>query len=139
MLVMTGTGMLGDFGIGKLTTPEAMEHSIDASQVTFGWVGTPLFMAPEQRDRALLRGGTVDGRADLYAFGRMLWSMLTGRRPDQRLHLRLDLHALELTILGARRDVRTRIEVRHEEARHLELRMLVDEGVAISRAAHSIR
>ncbi|MCZ7678079.1 MAG: hypothetical protein M5U28_04610 [Sandaracinaceae bacterium] len=38
--------------------------------------GTPRYMAPEQ-----LTGGSVDGRADLYAVAVILYEMLSGRRP----------------------------------------------------------
>jgi len=62
-----------DFGIVKLTQdPGAaaltVEHSIH---------GTPMFMAPEQAmgDRSL------DGRADIYALGGMMYFALTGRPP----------------------------------------------------------
>ncbi len=39
-------------------------------------VGSTAYMAPEQA-----RGEVVDGRADLYALGVLIWEMLTGRLP----------------------------------------------------------
>jgi serine/threonine protein kinase len=57
-----------DFGIARVT---------DASKTKTGMVlGTPSFMSPEQ-----LAGKKVDGRADLYSLGVMLFQLLTGVLP----------------------------------------------------------
>jgi eukaryotic-like serine/threonine-protein kinase len=69
-----------DFGIAKVPIGE-VPNSADTPAHTpitkAGMVfGTPEYMAPEQ---AL--GQTVDGRADLYALGVILYEMLSGSRP----------------------------------------------------------
>jgi serine/threonine-protein kinase len=57
-----------DFGIARIT---------DSSKTKTGLVlGTPSFMAPEQ-----IAGKKVDGRADLYSLGVMLFQMLAGVLP----------------------------------------------------------
>ncbi len=59
-----------DFGLARSLDP-------DAKRLTGGMVlGTPSYMAPEQ-----CRGGTIDGRTDLYAVGILLFELLTGRKP----------------------------------------------------------
>lgn len=60
-----------DFGIAKLAEKEA-----DSRLTTAGTLGTPGFAAPEQ-----LRAEDVDGRTDLFAFGVILYSLLTGKDP----------------------------------------------------------
>lgn len=60
-----------DFGIAKLTEKEA-----DSRLTTVGTLGTPGYAAPEQ-----LRAEAVDARTDLFAFGVVLYALLTGRDP----------------------------------------------------------
>jgi serine/threonine protein kinase len=69
-----------DFGIAKVPIGEVPHPSNTPAHTPItkaGMVfGTPEYMAPEQ---AL--GQTVDGRADLYALGVILYEMLSGSRP----------------------------------------------------------
>ncbi|MEQ1856808.1 MAG: serine/threonine-protein kinase [Longimicrobiales bacterium] len=60
-----------DFGIAKIAEREA-----DSRLTTVGTLGTPGYAAPEQ-----LRAERVDGRTDLFAFGVILYALLTGRDP----------------------------------------------------------
>jgi serine/threonine-protein kinase len=62
-----------DFGIAKLA--EGGEKA-ETRLTTVGTLGTPGYAAPEQ-----LRAEAVDGRTDLFAFGVILYSMLTGVDP----------------------------------------------------------
>src|SRR5437773_6615444 len=65
-----GRPILSDFGIAK-----ALAGSKELTRQGAG-VGTPEYMSPEQ-----CQGGPVDGRADIYALGVMLFESLTGRTP----------------------------------------------------------
>jgi len=59
-----------DFGVVK-----QLESDIEITQVQ-SVVGSPQYMSPEQ-----IRGEGVDGRADLYALGAILFQLLSGRVP----------------------------------------------------------
>ncbi len=93
-----GQVKLADLGIGKLSADDAgLQQSIALTGVSREGVvvGTPLFMAPEQLEPARLRGASIDGRADLFSFGKLLFVMLTGAtpstiRPPSRLRPGLD-------------------------------------------------
>ena len=65
-----GNPYISDFGIAKLT--QAQSGSVTGSAI----IGTPAYMAPEQA-----QGDEVDGRADIYALGIILFEMLTGKQP----------------------------------------------------------
>ncbi|WP_434627078.1 protein kinase domain-containing protein [Pseudomonas sp. Z1-29] len=65
-----GTAVLSDFGIAK-----SLDDRTQFTQAGFA-VGTPSYMSPEQA-----RGQDIDGRADLYALGVVLYEILVGKLP----------------------------------------------------------
>src|SRR5580658_3746382 len=74
-----GRAKILDFGLAKLTRPEAdasgdaptQQIATDAGTV----MGTVGYMAPEQ-----VRGKAADARSDIFAFGAILYEMLSGKR-----------------------------------------------------------
>ncbi len=64
-----GTPYISDFGIAKMSQGTG-------TMTGSGIIGTPAYMAPEQAT-----GDHVDGRADVYALGIILFEMLTGKQP----------------------------------------------------------
>ena len=73
-LLVDPTGFLKvtDFGIARLAGPQTDGQALTVEGAV---VGTPQYMAPEQ-----LLGEPVDGRADIYATGTVLFECVTGRR-----------------------------------------------------------
>jgi TolB-like protein/tetratricopeptide (TPR) repeat protein len=73
-LTRAGVTKILDFGIAKLV-PDAVPRNTGTSTLTGILVGTAGYLAPEQ-----IQGREVDGRADLFALGSILFEMLTGQR-----------------------------------------------------------
>ena len=74
LLTQSGAPMLTDFGIAKiLEGRQATELT-----ATGAGIGTPEYMAPEQLDTD--RAHEIGARTDLYAFGILVYRMLTGTR-----------------------------------------------------------
>jgi serine/threonine protein kinase len=87
LLDRAGTVKIADFGIAKLVGGEGIENldgtpgnqgNSAAATVAFG---TPHYAAPEQRAAS----AATDHRADIYSLGVVLYEMLTGERPKDRI------------------------------------------------------
>ncbi len=84
----SGTATVIDFGIAKTAAVATLQSDADtqipgatpdALETTNGLlIGTPAYMSPEQ-----VRGGQIDERADIWAFGCCLYQALTGQLPFQ--------------------------------------------------------
>lgn len=79
MITPAGDVKVLDFGLAKAISAEPVEHdpTRTANLTRQGTVlGTVAYMSPEQA-----RGQNVDRRTDVWAFGCVLYEMLTGKRP----------------------------------------------------------
>src|SRR5688500_9181439 len=86
-----------DFGLAKLKEPDeqvVMDRTETARLTDAGTImGTDPYMAPEQ-----IEGHDVDARTDIFAFGVVLYEMVSGRRPfagDSRASLMAAIVAAE--------------------------------------------
>lgn len=61
-----------DFGLAKLRESDALNDVTSSGTI----LGTPYYMAPEQ-----IRGDGIDGRADVYSIGALMYVALTGHHP----------------------------------------------------------
>lgn len=118
LLDRKGQVKVADFGLAKLVGPlgRGEEPAGDAGDAATGAsaditavghvMGTPRYMAPEQRERP----AEVDHRADIYALGVVLYQMLTGELPgEKRLdppsrRVRVDVRLDEIVLRALERD-----------------------------------
>jgi eukaryotic-like serine/threonine-protein kinase len=73
ILLSSGHALVTDFGVARALGGPA---GATVTQVSSG-IGTPAYMSPEQ----IVGDADVDGRADVYSLGCVLFEMLAGRRP----------------------------------------------------------
>ena len=86
-LTIAGPTKILDFGIAKLAQDESVSDGF--STLTGVVLGTAGYLSPEQ-----IRGRAVDGRADLFALGALMFEMLTGSRAFACEHTVDTLHAI---------------------------------------------
>ena len=73
ILLEDGHAVVADFGIAKAITSAGGEETTSVGLA----IGTPGYMSPEQ----ILAKGPIDGRADLYSLGCVVYEMLGGQPP----------------------------------------------------------
>jgi serine/threonine protein kinase/Tol biopolymer transport system component len=74
MVTHDGRAKLLDFGVAKASRTGAADVTVGQTDVG-SVVGTVGYMAPEQ-----VRGAAIDHRTDIFAFGALLYELLSGRR-----------------------------------------------------------
>ena len=73
ILLAHGHAVVADFGIARAVEPVTTEQELTRTGIA---VGTAAYMSPEQS-----AGEDVDGRADVYSLGCVLYEMLAGKPP----------------------------------------------------------
>jgi len=111
LLDKRGRVKIADFGIARLLGSAAPEGSATGQQA----VGTPHYMAPEQRERPQ----AVDHRADIYSLGVVFYEMLTGELPAGRFPLPsrkvpVDLRLDEIVLRALEREPERRYQTAGE-------------------------
>jgi serine/threonine protein kinase len=74
ILLSEGHAVVADFGIARMLSDVGGDTLTQTGLI----VGSPRYMSPEQSTGQR----QIDGRADIYALGRVLHEMVTGRLPD---------------------------------------------------------
>lgn len=76
MISRDGYAKIVDFGVAKLTERTGLRAARTGITTPTSRIGTTAYMAPEQ-----VEGRPVDHRADIFAFGTVLYELIAGRNP----------------------------------------------------------
>jgi serine/threonine protein kinase len=118
LLDRQGRVKVADFGLAKLVASGAetfVPQDTASGQVSLTEVGkimgTPQYMAPEQRDHPT----EVDHRADIYSLGVVFYQMLTGELPGKRIEppsrkVQLDVRLDEVVLRALEKDPEQRYQ-----------------------------
>jgi len=124
LLDKEGRVKIADFGIAKMLHANGSDVGLAESQPA----GTPQYMAPEQKDHQ-----RTDHRADIYSLGVVLYEMLTGELPAEKLQppskrVQVDVRIDEIVL----RALEVKPELRFQTAADFRTRV---ENVQIGKAA----
>ncbi|HUB86942.1 MAG TPA: protein kinase [Verrucomicrobiae bacterium] len=127
LLDRRGHVKVADFGLAKLVAAEnepavAEEMAADSPSLTEAGkvMGTPQYMAPEQKEHP----NTVDHRADIYALGVVFYQMLTGELPGKPIEppsskVEIDVRLDEVVL----RALEKKPELRYQQASVLKTQL----------------
>ena len=111
LLDKDGRIKIADFGVAKILHADDSDAGLAESQPA----GTPQYMAPEQKERRV-----TDHRADIYSLGVVLYELLTGDLPTERIQppsrkVHIDVRLDEIVL----RALQTKPELRYQTAADL--------------------
>jgi tRNA A-37 threonylcarbamoyl transferase component Bud32 len=129
LLDKEGRVKIADFGIAKMLDTDGAAVSLDqpptvtsghASTLASG-AGTPQYMAPEQREHR-----RTDHRADIYSMGVVLYEMLTGEQPRDKVvppskRVQLDIRIDEIVLRALEKDPELRFATAAEFRTQVEV------------------
>jgi serine/threonine protein kinase/tetratricopeptide (TPR) repeat protein len=98
VMMQDGEAVVTDFGIAKAVSASASSSLTQTGMA----VGTPAYMSPEQASGEI----EIDGRADVYSLGAMLYEMVTGSAPFTGPNMQAIMAKLFMDPVPAARDTR---------------------------------
>jgi tetratricopeptide (TPR) repeat protein len=109
ILLQEGQAIVADFGIARALDPGVVDVG---SAETIPALGTPAYMSPEQATRT----AGIDGRADIYALGCMVYEMLAGAPPFTGATVQAILEQHAASPVPSLREVRPDLPLALEQA-----------------------